>query len=281
MTGWQEVSVDDAADALARGRAQARRALAMGALVLGLLAALGVASFHSLAIDWRGLVQPESVRLMGQFAAEFLHPDGDPAFVSRVGFAALQTLASSAVGTVLAFVGGAVLALPASGRGGAASKLLARCVLNALRSVPELVWAALMVIAAGLGPFAGALALGLHTTGVLGRLFAETLENLPSAPEAALRQAGSGGVAAFWYGAWPLAVPQWVAYTLYRWEINIRMAAVLGFVGAGGLGQLLYYHLALLQQAQASTVLIGMFVLVFAVDGLSQRWRAGLVAGVG
>ena len=70
--------------------------------------------------------------------------------------------------------------------------------------------------------------------------------------------------------------PQWLAYSLYRWEMNIRMAAVLGFVGAGGLGQMLYFHLSLFQQAQASTVLIAMFVLVFLVDTASSRWRRGL-----
>ena len=150
-----------------------------------------------------------------------------------------------------------------------------------LRSVPELVWAALMVLAAGLGPFAGALALALHTTGVLGRLFAETLENVPAAPERALRDAGSGAVAAFAYATLPLVAAQGVAYALYRWEMNIRMAAVLGFVGAGGLGQMLYFHLSMFQQAQAATVLIAMFVLVFVVDSLSAAVRGRLVPAQG
>jgi phosphonate transport system permease protein len=133
-----------------------------------------------------------------------------------------------------------------------------------------------MVLAAGLGPFAGVLALALHTSGVFGRLFAEALENAPRGPERALRDAGSGTVAAFAYGVLPLALPQWIAYALYRWEMNIRMAAVLGFVGAGGLGQMLYYHLSLFQQAQAATVLLAMFALVIAVDALSAHVRRGL-----
>jgi phosphonate transport system permease protein len=266
---------------LAPGRAQARRALAGGGAIVAALVVAVVASFSYLALDLRSLFTAESARLMAEFAAQYLHPDLGRAFVVQVALATLQTFASSAVGTALAFLGGALLALPASGRGGAAAKLAARGVLNALRSVPELVWAALMVIAAGLGPFAGALALAIHTTGVLGRLFAETLENVPHGPETALREAGTGAMAAFAYAAWPLALPQWIAYTLYRWEINIRMAAVLGFVGAGGLGQMLYYHLSLLQHAQAATVLIGMFVLVFGVDAISQRWRAGLASAQG
>ena len=83
----------------------------------------------------------------------------------------------------------------------------------------------------------------------------------------------SGGVPAFLYGTQPLVWPQCVAYGLYRLEMNIRMAAVLGFVGAGGLGQMLYYHLSIFQQAQAATVLIAMFILVLAVDALSDRLR--------
>jgi len=127
------------------------------------------------------------------------------------------------------------------------------------------------------GPFAGTLALALHTTGVLGRLYAESLENAPRAPEQALRDAGSGRVAAFAYATLPLVVAQAIAYALYRLEMNIRMAAVLGFVGAGGLGQLLYFHLSIFQQQQAATLLIAMFVLVFAVDSLSAFVRARLL----
>ena len=241
-----------------------------------LIAAAVVASFAYLGIDYRALLAGESLRLMGRFIGEFFPPDLSAAFVAKAAWAALQTLAVSALGTLLAVVAGATLALPASGRFGPSLRALARGLLNVLRSVPELVWAALMVLAAGLGPFAGVLALTLHTSGVFGRLFAETLENVAEAPEQALRDAGSGPVAAFTYGSLPLVLPQWLAYTLYRWEMNIRMAAVLGFVGAGGLGQMLYFHLSLFQQAQAATVLGAMCVLVVGVDALSSRWRRHL-----
>jgi phosphonate transport system permease protein len=241
-----------------------------------LIVAAVVASFAYLAIDYRALFGGEALRTMGRFIAEFFPPDLSGAFVAKTAWAALQTLAVSALGTLLAVAGGGALALPASGRFGTAARQLARFLLNVLRSVPELVWAALMVLAAGLGPFAGALALALHTTGVLGRLFAEALENVPHEPEHAVLHAGGGAVAAFSYGTLPLVLPQCVAYALYRWEMNIRMAAVLGFVGAGGLGQLLYYHLSIFQQAQAATVLIAMFALVFAVDAFSSSFRKGL-----
>ncbi len=241
-----------------------------------LVMAAVAASFVYLAIDFGALASSESLRTMGKFIAEFYPPDVSAGFLSKTVWAALQTLAVSALGTLLAVGAGAVLALPAAGRFGTAPRQAARFMLNFLRSVPELVWAALMVLAAGLGPFAGTLALALHTTGVLGRLFAETLENVPPEPELAIRHAGGNAVAAFAYGTLPLVLPQSVAYALYRWEMNIRMAAVLGFVGAGGLGQMLYYHLSIFQQAQAATVLLAMFVLVFAVDAFSSSFRRGL-----
>ena len=260
----------------AADRRQAAASCVRFALAAGILVAAVVASFIYLKLDFGALFSADAMRSSARFAAEFFPPDLSAPFIKKTAWAALQTLAVSAVGTLLAGLAGAALALPAAGRFGAGARNLARLLLNVLRSVPELVWAALMVLAAGLGPFAGVLALALHTTGVFGRLFGETLENAPRGPERALREAGSEAVTAFAYGMLPLALPQWVAYGLYRWEMNIRMAAVLGFVGAGGLGQMLYYSLSLFQQAQAATVLIAMFGLVLAVDSLSAHVRRGL-----
>ena len=180
---------------------------------------------------------------------------------------------------LLAALLGLLLALPAAGRFGLLAQAASRLLLNALRAIPELVWAALMVLAAGLGPNAGTLALALHTAGVLGRLFAEALENTPTAPAEAIRLQGGSQISAFCYGTLPNLWPQLLAYTLYRWENNIRMASVLGFVGAGGLGQMLYMSLSLFQEAQAATVILAMLLLVLAVDALSgwarQRWVSG------
>jgi phosphonate transport system permease protein len=244
--------------------------------VSALLLAGVAASFFYLHIDFTAMFSAESMRLMGRFLAEFASPDLSAAFLRKVGWATLETLAVSGLGTLIAVAFGSMLALPAAGRLGAAARMVSRGLLNALRSVPELVWAALMVLAVGLGPFAGVLALALHTTGVLGRLYAEALENAPPAPESALLDAGSGAVAAFVYGSLPTVVSQGVAYALYRWEMNIRMSAILGFVGAGGLGQMLYFHLSLFQQARSATVLLAMLLLVVAVDQLSSRLRRGL-----
>ena len=235
------------------------------------------ASFAYLNIDFTGLFTSESRGFMWKFFISFFPPNLSTEFLAKTFKGTLETLAISGVGTLLAALAGVVLALPASNRYGAALREIARFLLNVLRSVPELVWAVLMVLAAGLGPFAGTLALALHTTGVLGRLFAETLENAPPEPAAALTDMGAGAGAAFVYGTLPNVMPQLLAYTLYRWEMNIRMAAILGFVGAGGLGQLLYFHLSIFQQAEASTVIIAMLLLVVLVDGVSSYLRRGFV----
>lgn len=246
-------------------------------LVVVALVAVTWGSFAYLSLDLRRLLTAESLAEMWKYAASFFPPDLSADYLARVGQGTLETIAISAVSTALAAILGLLLALPASGRFGRVARVIARFMLNFLRSIPELVWAALMVIAAGLGPFAGTLALALHTAGVIGRLFAETLENTPSEPAHALRFSGSRPSLAFLYGTMPNVLPQLVAYSLYRWEINIRMAAILGVVGAGGLGQMLYFSLSLFHQQQALTVIIAMLVLVVVVDGASAWLRQRLV----
>lgn len=249
-----------------------RRAPWFGLAVLALV----VASFWSLDLQWRAFLSREALASMGRFLAEFMPPDTSPAFLRKVLGATLETLAMSALGTLLAAVGGLLLTVPASRThpGDAApARAPARLLLNSLRAVPELVWASLLLISAGLGPLAGTLALGLHTTGVLGRLFAEAVENAPPGPAEALRTQGVGPLRVFLYATLPQVLPQLISYTLYRWENNIRAAAVLGVVGAGGLGQMLAFHMGLFQMSKTATVLAAMVVLVAGVDAASYTAR--------
>jgi phosphonate transport system permease protein len=242
------------------------------ALLLGLIA-LVVASFATLPLKWDAFFSAEAVRTSVEFLRGFAPPDLSPPFVLKVAHAAAETLSMSALGTAIAALFGVALALPAAGRFGKAARAATRLVLNVSRSIPELVWASILLIAAGLGPFAGTLALALHTTGVLGRLFADALENSSPLPEATLRINGARPLAAFFYATLPQTVPQMMSYTLYRWENNIRAAAILGVVGAGGLGQMLKYHLSLFQMHQAATVIFAMVILVAIVDAVSFMLR--------
>jgi phosphonate transport system permease protein len=255
---------------------------------LGLLV---VTSFWSLNLQWAQFFSVDAARSMGRFVAEFFPPDLSPAFLSKVAVGAAETLAMSALGTAMAAVAGVALALPASQLFGATQfgfkqqgtnknrnwlRGPTRLLLNALRSVPELVWAALLLISAGLGPMAGTLALALHTSGVLGRLFAEAVENAPPGPALALRTQGVGPLRVFIYATLPQVLPQLMSYTLYRWENNIRAAAVLGVVGAGGLGQLLQFHMGLFHMGKTATILGAMLLLVALVDLLSHIVRRRL-----
>lgn len=263
LSGWLRRSLD--VPPAARTSAFGVRSV----VVLLAVAAGVVASWRLLDMDLGALFTADAASSMGDFVSGFFPPDTSRAWLWQVLVGIWETLAISVVGTLLAAVAGLLLALP---------KFRApwNVLLNVLRSVPELVWATITALAVGLGPFAGALALALHTAGVLGRLYAEALENAPSQPAEALRHTGSSRAMAFLYGTLPGAAPQLVAYTLYRWEMNIRMAAILGFVGAGGLGQLLYFKLSLFHYAEASTVIIAMLALSIAVDQASAWLRRSM-----
>ncbi len=241
-------------------------ALALFTLLLG-------ASLFTLDLQLAALFSADGLAKLAEFGRGFSPPDLSPAFLTRVAQGGFETLAMSALGSLLAAGFGLLLALPASRTTTPWLRRSARLVLNVLRSIPELVWAALLVIAAGLGPFPGTLALAVHTAGVLGRLFADTLENLPPAPADALRSNGAKPVAVFLYATLPQAAPQFLSYTLYRWENNIRAATVLGVVGAGGLGQMLYFHLSLFQMQQVASVVLAMLLLVALVDAVSYVAR--------
>jgi phosphonate transport system permease protein len=240
------------------------------------LAALVVASFVTLDLRWSEFLSMQAAASMAKFVGEFFPPDLSAPFLARVAVGTWETLAMSALGTALAAVGGLLLALPAAQTHAADRarwRAPTRFVLNALRSIPELVWAGLLLIAAGLGPFAGTLALAAHTTGVLGRLFAEAIENAPPGPGEALRAQGVEETRVFLYAGLPQILPQLLSYTLYRWENNIRAAAVLGVVGAGGLGQLLQFHMGLFHMGKTATILGAMLLLVVLVDATSYAAR--------
>jgi phosphonate transport system permease protein len=239
---------------------------------------LVVASFVSLELDGSAFASLEAGRSMYRFMAEFFPPDLSPKFLNKVVSASWETLAMSALGTVIAAVFGLALAVPASRMSNQGSVWLrspTRWLLNALRAVPELVWAALLLISAGLGPMAGTLALALHTSGVLGRLFAQAIENIPTGPGDALRMQGVGSMRVFAHATLPQVLPQLMSYTLYRWENNIRAASVLGVVGAGGLGQMLSFNMGLFLMHKTATILGAMLLMVACVDTLSfslRRW---------
>ena len=238
-------------------------------------------------LDLGVLIAADSQSEMGRFVAAFWPPAHTPDFLQLLLDATLQTLAIATAGMALALllaipaalVASRALSLSAASRGGrpsAAGQALRwpmRGLLIFLRSVPEIVWALLFVRAVGLGPTAGVLAIAITYAGMLGKVYAEIFESVDQRPMHALLQAGSGRLAAFAYGILPSAAAELTSYTVYRWECAIRASVVMGFVGAGGLGQQIDLSLRMFAGGEVSSMLLTFLLLVLLADGLSRLLR--------
>jgi phosphonate transport system permease protein len=221
-----------------------------------------------------------SLANLGRFARQLVPPDLDASFLLSIWEPVRQTVAISVVGTAIGVALGTLLAFPATatlalGRGplGAIAYGSARTLLALLRSIPELVWVLLCVVAVGLGAFAGALALGLHTAGVLGKLYAETIEEVPQGPLEELRAVGATRLQRLFWAAVPQAWQTLASYTLLRWETNLRISTVVGMVGGGGLGLALYNAVQLGFYQRAATLVGVIWCLVGATDAIADRLR--------
>jgi phosphonate transport system permease protein len=243
--------------------------------------------------DLRVFLHRDAWFQIGTFVSGLFPPDLSWAFIRSTLWSGVETLALSLMGTVLAVLIALPLGITSSrtvlmGIDSAAVKqaipgaYYLRAIpywgstlgLNLLRSIPELFWALIFILAVGLGPFAGVLALGFHTGGVLGKLFSEVIEDVDPRPLEALQAIGAPMAAILAYGIFPLALPQLLSYTLYRWEVNIRAAAIIGVVGAGGIGRDIYVAISLFHYQQLCTLLLMTLVIVTLVDYLSAWVRA-------
>jgi phosphonate transport system permease protein len=235
------------------------------------------------------LLDAQSLRAAGQFIAGFFPPAMSPEFLRMIAAATWQTVAMATAGLVLAMLAAIPLTLLATeqlsisrigtgriSRLSGARRQAVRWLLILLRSVPELVWALLFVRIVGLGPTAGVLAIALTYCGMLGKVYAEILESSdPHATTALLLNGGSRG-GALVYGALPEAASELVSYTIYRWECAVRGSVVMGFVGAGGLGQRMDESMKMLAGGEVATMLIVFILLVACADGVSKLLRLRL-----
>lgn len=236
------------------------------------------------------LLAADSQSEMGRFVAAFWPPAHAPDFLRLLLDATLQTLAIATAGMALALVvaiptallASRALSLSAASRGGRpgvpgqALRWPVRALLIFLRSVPEIVWALLFVRAVGLGPTAGVLAIAITYAGMLGKVYAEIFESVDRRPMHALLQAGAGRLSAFLYGILPNAAAELTSYTVYRWECAIRASVVMGFVGAGGLGQQIDLSLRMFAGDEVASMLLTFLLLVLLADGLSRVLRGRL-----
>ncbi len=209
---------------------------------------------------------------MGTYAAGFLEPD----FLHWRDYVRemLLTVQIAFWGTFLAVVFGIPFALLSSGN--IVPQWVVqptRRLMDAFRAINEMVFAVLFVVAVGLGPFAGVMALFVHNVGVVAKLFSEAVEAIDPRPVEGIRATGAGRLHEIVYGVVPQVIPLWISFTLYRLETNVRSATVLGFVGAGGIGFVLFESIRAFQYSQTSAVLLVVIVTVSIVDILSQRLR--------
>jgi phosphonate transport system permease protein len=235
------------------------------------------------------LFDEQSLRATGHFLAGFFPPEHSADFLHIVAEATWQTIAIATAGLALALLGAIPLTIVATeqlsisrlgtGRMSTLSIIVRQAVrwlLVLLRSVPELVWALLFVRIVGLGPTAGVLAIALTYCGMLGKVYAEILESSDSHATGILLRNGSGRLGALLYGALPEAASELVSYTVYRWECAIRGSVVMGFVGAGGLGQRMDESMKMLAGGEVATMLLVFVALVACADLISKLLRKRL-----
>lgn len=224
-----------------------------------------------------------------KFVSEMFPPDLSTRTLQTTGKGILETFQMSFLGTVIGALVASPLATLATGEAPTigASRVerllrvvpyhLSRLVLNVFRSVPDILWALVFVVALGLGPFPGTLALAVHSAGILGKLYSETLEVVPARPVEALQATGAGSLQTFIFGRLPQAMSGFTSLTLYQWECNIRSATILGFVGAGGIGQQILVSMNLFDYPKVATLVGATIVVVVLVDRFSAAVRRRLV----
>ena len=248
-----------------------------GALTAILLIAFAVSLT---GIGWDdGVLNSGGVRPVGQILAAAIQPQLTLDVLSIGARSTWTTLAYAWAGMTLALVIGVPLGIIGSGtvvRSPWARRWnisFARFALAVFRAIHELVWAWLFVAALGLSPMAGVLALGLPYGGILGRIYAELLQDVPDAPLRALRGAGASEWRVFWFGRLPMALPDMLSYTFYRLECGIRSAAILSFVGLGGLGHNIQISLQDIDYSRMWTFVYFLIALVMVVDLWSSLVR--------
>ncbi len=213
---------------------------------------------------------------MRALGSSFLHPD----FAMWRTYVAQMwlTLQIALWGTALAILIAAPLGLMAA-RNVAPPWVQqpVRRLLDLLRAVPDLVVGTIFLVAVGLGPFAGVLALAVNTGGVLGKLFSEAVEAIDPRPVEGVRATGAAGLQELTWGVLPQVAPLWTSYALYRFESNARSATVLGLIGAGGIGQVLFDSLNAFQYGRTAAIVLVIVAAVSAIDLLSQTLRSRLI----
>ncbi|MDI3270498.1 MAG: phosphonate ABC transporter, permease protein PhnE [Bacillota bacterium] len=234
---------------------------------LVVLGALLIWSF--LGLSWPGKTLAVGLSMAAKMVEGILHPDWS--FAGETLRYLLESLEMAFVGTALS----ALLAIPFGFW--AAAHPIGKAFLAAVRTFPELILAIVFLVGLGPGPFAGVMALAVHSTGMLGKLYGEAVEHVSPGPREALLAVGAPSTSLLWLAVLPQVLPAFLSLAIYRFEINVRAATVLGVVGAGGIGTPLLFSLQAYAWPKVGMMLLAIVVAVFAVDFLSARARQKLV----
>lgn len=243
-----------------------------------IVAAIGVAvlvwAWHSAEMNPAQLVKDSAN--MAELGKDFLRPDFHEWRFYMKGM--LETMAIAIWGTLLAVILGIPCALLCSSNIAPVwITFPMRRLMDALRAINELVFALIFIAAVGLGPFAGVLALFLHTTGIIAKLFSEAVEAIDHGPVEGIRGTGATKLQEIVFGVIPQVLPLWISFTLYRFESNVRSATVIGIVGGGGIGMTFNEVMRSFEYQQAGAILVIVIVTVSLLDVLSQRIRAKFI----
>ena len=258
-------------------------------LLIPIALSLLVLCFWYINPDFSKLWAPRTQQLLGQFSQSALPPDlsGVPQLIPQ----AIETVSMSVLAIAFSAIGGLLLAFPAAnnfflpggllneGKGSLVPQvtlIAARAILLMCRAIPAPIWALVVLFVMFPGILPGAIALGLHNLGILGRLMAEVIENQDQRPLEALKTQGTPNSLIFLYGVLPITLPRFLAYSLYRWEVCMRETVIVGLVGAGGLGRSLTEQLSSFDYRALIVTIGGFLMLTFLVDWVSATARRSL-----
>lgn len=256
----------------------------MALVLLGLTGSLG---WHITAVElqalfsqvgkparlWRGLVTPDFSYVLRP--DPWLHDSVVGALIESVFMALLATVFGAALAFLLSFFG--ARNIMAGTPPGLIVYGLMRGIFNVFRSIESILWALIFAVWVGWGPFAGTLALFLHTIAALGKLYSEQVEHIDPGPVEATSATGAGRLEVIRYAVIPQILPPYLAFTLYRWDINVRMATVVALVGGGGIGRLFFYYKNERDWPKVGAVVVAIALVVWALDYISGRIREKIV----
>lgn len=238
-----------------------------------------------LQVDWQdGVLSTKGFDLLIEIFADLLRPDLSPRILERALEAAWLTFVYAIAGLSLALLLGVPLGMLASGvltthpGRQRTSVLLGRGLLAFMRSIHELVWAWLLVATIGLTPYAAIFAIAIAYGGILGRIYAELIQDVPDRPVAALRTCGARPAQALLYGHLPMALPDLTSYGFYRFECALRSSAIMGFIGLGGLGLQIQIALDDLRFHEVGTYLLALITLIVTIELWSSSLRRRLTS---